>query len=103
MQASGIRVISTIGWSDSYSWEWCFDGEPENSVVAISSIGTQKDETSRRLFLQGYAEMEKRLTPTLVLFWGNIPAELKNRENIRHMGYTMDEKFALIKAKRKAK
>ena len=92
MQDRGIKVIPTICWSDKESYRWCFDGEPRDSVVAVSSIGTQRNNKSKQLFLEGYAEMLKRLKPTKVLFWGNIPAEL-DRSIIVPMGYIMDEKF----------
>lgn len=97
LERKGIKVIPTIGWSDHDSYKWCFDGEPQNSVVAVSSIGTQRYKESKKLFLDGYAEMKKRLKPTKVLFWGNIPQELAKEKNIIHMGYIMDEKFKLMR------
>ena len=75
-QSKGITVIPTICWSDERSFEWCFDGEPEKSVVAISSVGTQLNERSKRLFLLGYQQMMSRLQPKIVLFHGRIPAEI---------------------------
>lgn len=93
----GLKVIPTICWSDKESYKWCFDGEPKNTIVAVSSIGTQKDLQSKELFLNGYNEMLKRLQPKQVLFWGNIPKEL-DKSIIKHMGYTMDEKFKLMRS-----
>ena len=75
-QSKGITVIPTICWSDERSFEWCFDGEPEKSTVAISSVGTQLNERSKRLFLLGYQQMMSRLQPNIVLFHGRIPAEI---------------------------
>ena len=75
-QSKGITVIPTICWSDERSFEWCFDGEPEKSTVAISSVGTQLNEQSKRLFLLGYQQMMSRLQPNIVLFHGRIPAEI---------------------------
>ena len=75
-QSKGITVIPTICWSDERSFEWCFDGEPEKSTVAISSVGTQLNERSKRLFLLGYQQMMSRLQPKIVLFHGRIPAEI---------------------------
>lgn len=92
----GIKVIPTIGWSDHESFAWCFDGEPKEAIVAVSSIGTQRYEKSKRLFLDGYSEMMKRLRPKLVLFWGNVPDEI-DKSKILHMGYTMDEKFKILR------
>lgn len=74
-QLHGITVYPTISWSTPDSYEWCFDGEPVGGIVAVSSVGTQKHKESKRLFLQGYDEMMKRLSPSLVIFYGNVPEE----------------------------
>lgn len=76
-QAHGINVIPTISWSDKSSYEWCFDGEPIGGTVAVSSVGTQKSEESKRLFIDGYNEMIKRLQPEKVIFYGSVPDECK--------------------------
>ena len=96
MELFGIKVIPTIGWSDKDSFKWCFDGEPRNSIVAISSIGTQRDKKSKQLFLEGYNKMLEVLKPTKILFWGNIPPEI-DKNSVIHMGYIMDEKFKLMR------
>lgn len=82
-QMHGINVIPTIGWSDRESFEWCFDGEPTQSVVAVSSVGTQNSKERKQLFLDGYMEMVKRLEPTQIIFYGNVPDECKG--NIVHI------------------
>lgn len=82
-QMHGINVISTIGWSDRESFDWCFDGEPTQSVVAVSSVGTQNSKERKQLFLDGYMEMVKRLEPTQIIFYGNVPDECKG--NIVHI------------------
>lgn len=74
-QLHGITVYPTISWSDESSYDWCFDGEPAGGIVAVSSVGTQRDKESKRLFLRGYEEMMKRLEPTWVIFCGYVPEE----------------------------
>lgn len=74
-QYNGIIVIPTISWSDKASYEWCFDGEPIGGTVAVSSVGTQINRDSRKLFLDGYKEMLARLQPSLIYFYGNVPEE----------------------------
>ena len=96
MELFGIKVIPTIGWSDKDSFKWCFDGEPKNSIVAVSSIGTQRNIKSKRAFLDGYSKMLEVLKPTKILFWGNIPNEI-DKTKVIHMGYIMDEKFKLMR------
>lgn len=74
-QLHGITVYPTISWSTPDSYEWCFDGEPVGGIVAVSSVGTQKHKESKKLFLQGYEEMMKRLSPSWVIFYGKVPEE----------------------------
>ena len=74
-QLNGINVIPTVCWSDKESFEWCFDGEPTQSVVGVSSVGTQKSKDTKRKFLDGYFEMVDRLQPTQIIFYGNVPEE----------------------------
>lgn len=68
-------TIPTISWSDKESYAWCFDGEPEGGVVAVSSVGTQLNKDAGRLFLDGYREMIHRLQPSKIIMYGNIPDE----------------------------
>ena len=80
LQEHGVTVIPTVGWSDESSYEWCFDGEPVGSTVAVSSVGTQRSEESQKLFARGYQEMVRRLKPETVIFYGTVPDGCK--ENI---------------------
>ena len=83
LQMHGINVIPTICWSDQKSFEWCFDGEPTQSVVAVSSVGPQNNKEKKQCFLDGYHEMVERLQPTQIIFYGRVPDECK--ENIIHI------------------
>lgn len=74
MQMHGVKVVPTIAWSDENSLEWCFDGEPSGGSVIISSVGTQANTESKRLFKLGYDEMLKRLEPTVIYLYGLVPA-----------------------------
>ena len=72
-QRLGLTVIPSICWSDHDSYAWCFDGEPVGGTVAVSSVGTQKNPLARTLFLDGYAEMMRRLQPEKIIFFGDVP------------------------------
>lgn len=72
-QEHGVHVIPTISWSDEDSFDWCFDGEPEGGVVAVSSVGTQNDPRCRHLFEVGFDEMVRRLSPSQIIMYGEIP------------------------------
>lgn len=71
-QEFGITVIPTICWMGPDSYDWCFDGEPKHSVVAVSNVGCMKKKESRKIFEEGYNEMLKRLEPTQVLFYTGV-------------------------------
>ena len=85
-QSRGITVIPSICWSDEASFDWCFDGEPVGSTVAVSSVGAQKNPEARRLFLAGYREMMERLKPSKVLFFGDVPEGCEGNIE-RHASY----------------
>lgn len=92
-QAHGIKVIPTISWSTPESFEWCFDGEPTHSIVAISSVGTQNSNESKQAFLIGFHEMVRRLQPAEIIFYGPVPEECDwNVRRIRPYYKTIEEK-----------
>lgn len=72
-QEHGLTVIPTITWSDPLSLEWCFDGEPIRSVVALSTVGALTTDLYLQWFLDGYAEMMRVLRPLHILWRGPIP------------------------------
>lgn len=69
----GVTVVPTISWALQGSFAWCFDGEPKNSVVAVSSVGVLKDKASKEIFVEGYKRMKMELEPEAVIFYGDIP------------------------------
>lgn len=68
-QEQGLTVIPTICWSTQKSYEFCFEGEPHNSIVAVSDICCCRNPEAKELFQKGYDEMIKRLNPSKVLFF----------------------------------
>jgi hypothetical protein len=76
-QSRGIRVIPTVGWSDARSYPFCFLGVDSGSTVAVSTVGLGDprgtrgaSEEARALFRAGFAEMISRISPRLVLLYG---------------------------------
>lgn len=45
-QSMGVRVIPTISWCEPETFEFCFDGIPKGSVVAISTIGVKQSKSA---------------------------------------------------------
>lgn len=75
MQEIGCLVYPTITWSDERSLQWCFEGEPIQSTVCVSSVGMMKKKEDRLLFMKGYDRMLEALEPETILFYGSIPKE----------------------------
>lgn len=93
-QSMGFNVIPTIAWSEESSYEWCFDGVPKGATVAVSSVGTQRNAETRKLFKRGWDEMMKILQPETVIFHGTVPDEC-NGNIIRIKSF--QEKFKEVK------
>ncbi len=63
-QSKGLKVIPTLSWGDESSFDFCFDGIEQGSIVAVS---TYYREICEEEFMLGYNEMLKRIKPSVVL------------------------------------
>lgn len=66
-QSNGLTVIPTMSWSTSRSFEFCFCGTEQHSVVAVGMIGCK---SSRLAFMRGYNEMLNRIQPSAIICLG---------------------------------
>ncbi len=74
-QEQGFTVIPTVSWSTYPSYDFCFLGVPQRSIVAVSAVGINLQEPlEHRLFLDGFTEMVRQLAPQIVLSYGPVPA-----------------------------
>lgn len=88
-QDNGIKVIPTISWLYRDTYEFCFDGEPEGSIVAVSNIGCMQNKEMRKLFKDGYNEMLTRLQPKEILFYARTFDDYAG--NVRYIKYLNGE------------
>ena len=72
-QKQGMIVIPTITWGTPDSYEFCFDGIEEGSVVAISTYMRE----NKKIFMSGYEKMLEKIKPSLVICYGNPFVEMK--------------------------
>lgn len=72
LQSQGVTVIPNVTWSLPDSYEYCFDGIPQQSVIAINSTGAPRYGLTRFLWLKGYREALSRLRPLAVIRYGTI-------------------------------
>ncbi len=73
-QSKGITVIPSISWGDASTFDYCFDGIEEGSVVAVGTIGCKKSKLS---FMRGYNEMLKRIKPSAIICFGSPLSEMQ--------------------------
>lgn len=75
-QREGVQVVPTVQWAGPDSFDWCFQGLPRKSVLAVSTVGCAKNKTAMAGFMPGYREMSFRLRPTRVLVYGTVLPEM---------------------------
>ena len=68
-QQEGVLVIPTITWGSPESFDFCFLGVEEGSVVAVSKIQNQQ---VRQEWLIGFQEMCRVIKPETVLCYGKV-------------------------------
>lgn len=69
-QRMGILVIPTVSWCEETTFDFCFDGLPENATLSISTIGVKREDSAFGLWKAGVDEMIKRLKPKTLLIYG---------------------------------
>lgn len=77
-QYNGIEVIPTVSWGDPETYEFCFEGLPENGTLAISSVGVRGEEATD-YFKAGVDAMMATLHPTDLIVYGKLPFDLDTR------------------------
>ena len=88
-QEKGLTVIPLIRIGLEEDWDWCFDGYPIGSIVAVSTIGLGKDTDLHILGKKCYDEMLKRLEPQEVLIYSNAVDYFPG--NVRYIKYNIDK------------
>lgn len=81
-QSKGLTVIPTVSWSDTASFDFCFDGIEHTSIVAVGLIGCKRNKTN---FMRGYAAMLERISPETIICLGSPFKEM--RGNIISVDY----------------
>lgn len=70
MQKAGIIVIPTVSWADETTFDFCFDGLPQESTLAISTIGVKQNQSKYKVWQSGVDEMIKRCRPKKLMIYG---------------------------------
>lgn len=80
LASKGIRVIPTVNWGDENTFDFCFEGIPKGSIVAVSTYMVQEHNNhsdQKEFFLKGYHEMLKRIEPAKIICYSEPFPEMK--------------------------
>lgn len=76
-QKHGMKVIPTITWGNDEDLEWCLDGVPKYSTVAISTMGEGRWANYKALKRNWDYIMDKLEPETILLYGKDLSNELE--------------------------
>ena len=79
MQKLNKNVIPTASFAGEETWDWCFDGLPHNSTVAITTNSVLSDIEAKRVFTGGFNAMMKSINPKEAVICGNYPSWIQEK------------------------
>ena len=82
LQQHGFSVIPVASWSCTEDFDWCFDGLPKNSSIALTANGCKKSSYAKRTFLAGIDALQKTKKPSAIIICGKHIDELEKYDNI---------------------
>ena len=69
-QKKGSKVITIVSWAELQTFEFCFDGIEEESIVAISTVGVKQDPFAIEVWKDGVTAMIEKIHPYAILIYG---------------------------------
>lgn len=90
-QSQGIKVIPTISWAEPETYTFCFDGIPEGSIVAISTIGVKHNKQAMKYWKLGMDAMIEKIRPSIIIeYGGDVFYDYKNIQVLRFSNSVVD-------------
>ncbi|MBR1858447.1 MAG: DUF4417 domain-containing protein [Selenomonadaceae bacterium] len=71
LTTQGIAVINNVRWGTPESYDYCFSGIPQNSIVSIGTVGCIREKCNWQRFNDGLEEMVQTLKPRMILVYGS--------------------------------
>lgn len=79
-QSCGLQVVPLASWGNVDSFRYCFDGLPQNSVIALSAVCCKKSLKAWNLWKYAVMTLCEKLNPTRLLIYGDpemdVPIEV---------------------------
>ena len=81
MQNAGLNVIPTLSWAEDETYEFCFEGIEQGSVIAVTTRGVVRHKNAQKIWRSGMDFAIKKLKPQCVICYGtNIEYDFGNTE-----------------------
>lgn len=80
LASKDIKVIPTVNWGDENTFEFCFDGIPKGSIVAVSTYMVREHNNhadQKDFFMKGYEEMFRRIEPSKIICYSEPFPEMQ--------------------------
>lgn len=71
LQNNGIDIVPVVEWADYNDFEWCLDGLPKNSTLALETYGVQRKTIDKYGLIKGVEKICKELMPKTLVVYGN--------------------------------
>lgn len=79
LQKNGISIVPVASWAYIEDFEWCLDGLPKRSSIAISTNGCMSNFVSKSVLLEGIDLLQEVLHPTSLIVAGGPLLELDKK------------------------
>jgi hypothetical protein len=70
LSQAGLKIIPAVGWGSEKTFDFCFDGLPAHSTLAVSTNGCFSED-GKECYRKGFKEMCRRLEPIQVVVFGS--------------------------------
>lgn len=92
-QSVGLQVIPSVSWGNADSFEYCFEGLPKHSVLAIGGLGNAHHSSMIQLWEYGVKQTIERLNPTALIIYG-APIQIELPVETHYYQSFINSKFA---------
>lgn len=77
-QRAGLIIVPTVTWGLPDTFEFAFDGIPDGSTVAFSSVGLMRCQEGKQVFREGAEAACEYLRPSGVICYG-VPCDFDSK------------------------
>ena len=103
LNSQGIPVINNVRWGTEETWDYCFDGIPFNSIVAIGTVASGLKKLENRFdFATGLFKMVNVLHPHTIIVYGSANYDCFKKlidMGIRIISFPSDTNLAFVSRK----